>query len=104
MNKALTALAADLDSFRMFTRTDEAYRGTYELLRQGKMPEAESLMGKLLNRMLGPDEEGVLREQEIDGSKMPEFEKMMKYLGAAGAYVRSEEEGWLIVGCLLKKE
>lgn len=104
VNKALAALAADLDSFRMFTRTDEAYRGTYELLRQGKMPEAESLMGKLLNRMLGPDEEGVLREQEIDGSKMPEFEKMMKYLGAAGAYVRSEEEGWLIVGCLLKKE
>lgn len=104
VNKALTALAADLDSFRMFTKTDEAYRGTYELLRQGKMPEAESLMGKLLNRMLGPDEEGVLREQEIDGTKMPEFEKMMKYLGAAGAYVRSEEEGWLIVGCLLKKE
>ncbi|MFO0871376.1 MAG: hypothetical protein U0935_20825 [Pirellulales bacterium] len=103
VTKALLELGADEDSFRLFTRTDEAYRATYELIRQGKMPESETLFGKLLNKMLGPDEEGVLREQEIDGSKMPEFETMIKYLGAAGAYVRSQDDGWLIVGCLLKK-
>ncbi len=103
VTKALLELGADEDSFRMFTRTDEAYRATYELIRQGKMPESETMFGKLLNKMLGPDEDGVLREQEIDGSKMPEFETMVKYLGAAGAYVRSQDDGWLIVGCLLKK-
>lgn len=100
---ALSSLGADADSFRMFTRTNEAYRATFELIRQGKMPEAETLMGKLLNKMLGPDEEGVLREQEIDGAKLPEFELVEKYLGAAGAYVRSQDDGWLIIGCLLKK-
>ena len=44
-------------SFRFFSRTDEEYRPTYELIRQGRMPEAESLFGKLLNRMLAEDED-----------------------------------------------
>ena len=66
------------------------------------MPESESLLGTLLNRMLGPEEEGVLREQQIEGKKMPEFEKIRKYLGPAGLFVDSEHDGWLVSGCLLR--
>jgi hypothetical protein len=101
---ALDELGAGEDSFRFFTRTDEAYRTTYELLRQGKMPEAESLLGKLLNRLLEPEEEGVMREQVIDGSQLPEFQVVRRYLGPAGLYVRSEDDGWAITGCLLDKQ
>ncbi len=101
---ALDKLGSQNDSFRFFTRTDEAYRTTYELIRQGKMPEAKTVLGKLLNRMLGPDEEGILREQQIDGSKMPDFDAVRRYLGPAGVYVRSEADGWYVTGCLLKKE
>ena len=32
-----------------FSRTDEQFRPTYELIRQGKMPESESLLGRTLN-------------------------------------------------------
>ena len=35
-----------------FVRTDEAFRPTYELIRQGRMPESETMLGKFLNRML----------------------------------------------------
>ncbi len=100
---SLDKLGAGTDSFRFFTRTDEAYRTTYELIRQGKMPEAKSLLGKLLNRLLGPDEEGVLREQQIDGSKMPPFDAVRRYLGPAGMFVHSEDDGWFATGCLLSK-
>jgi hypothetical protein len=100
---SLVKIGAGSNSFRFFTRTDEAYRPTYELIRQGKMPEAKSVFGKLLNEMLGPDEKGILREQQIDGSKMPEFDAVRRYLGPAGVYVRSEDNGWFVAGCLLTK-
>ena len=103
ISEALTRLGATKDSFRFFTKTDESYRGTYELLKQGKLPQAETLFAKLLNGMLGTGEKGEVRKQEIDGSKLPEFTSVQKYLGPAGSYVHSEEDGWFIVGVLLKR-
>lgn len=109
---ALDQLGAGSDSFRSFARTDESFRPTYEMLRQGKMPQSDSIMARILNRLLGSDEEGVTREQQIDGSKMPEFQAVRRYLGPAGLYARpiyaqqgsKTEIGWLVVGCLLTKE
>lgn len=99
----LIKLGSKEDSFRFFTRTDEAYRATYELVQQGKLPQAETLLAHLLNALLGPTEEGVVRKQEIDGGKLPGFDLVKKYLGPGGVYVQSEDNGWRIVGCLLKK-
>ncbi len=104
IDETLTAMGAGEDAFRLFSRTDEAYQPTYELIRQGKMPQSETLLGKLLNRLLSPDEEGVPREQQIDGAKMPPFEVVQKYLGPAGLYVRSVDDGWYVAGCLLPRE
>ncbi len=87
-----------------FTRTDEAYRGVYELLRTGKMPESESLMGKLLNSLLGDSKEGVPRPQRIDGSKLPDYDMVRRYLGPAGMTMTSEAAGWLLTGFTLTKE
>ncbi|MEM9659924.1 MAG: hypothetical protein AAF961_16290, partial [Planctomycetota bacterium] len=92
---------------RCFLRTDEAYRPTYELLRQGKMPESETLFGRLLNRLLTPPEaedEGILRKQKIDGRKLPNFEMVRRYFSPAGTLVRSEEDGWFVVGATLTKQ
>jgi hypothetical protein len=104
VRQALSRLGAGHDSFRFFTRTDESYRATYELVRQGKLPESETMLARLLNALLGPTEEGVVRKQEIDGSKLPDFPLVQKYLGPAGLFVQSEDSGWWIVGCLLRKE
>ncbi|MBP89952.1 MAG: hypothetical protein CMJ64_25130 [Planctomycetaceae bacterium] len=106
MAKVLKKLGAGSDSFQLFTRTDEAYRVTYELMRAGKMPESESVLGKLLNRMFASDEdeEEELREQQIDGSQMPEYQIVRRYLGPAGFYVRTVDEGWAVSGCLLTKD
>lgn len=101
---ALKKLGAGQNALGFFTRSDKAYHVTYELIRQGKMPEAKSLFGNLLNGMLGPEEEGVLREQEIDGTKMPPYEKIRHNLGPAGAFMDVEKDGWSITGCLLKQE
>lgn len=90
-----------------FTRTDEAFRPTYELIRQGKMPEAETMLGKFLNELLTTEvekEEGILRKQRLDGSQLPNFERVRRYFGPAGRVLRSDPDGWLLTGAVLNKE
>jgi hypothetical protein len=87
-----------------FTRTDDAYRGVYELLRTGRMPEAESMLGKVLNSVLGEGKEGVLRTQRIDGSKLPEYDMVRRYFGPAGLTATTEADGWFVTGFILNKE
>ncbi len=68
------------------------------------MPEAESLVGKLLNALLGDGKEGVLRPQRLDGSKMPEFDMVRRYLGPAGMTATTEADGWFLTGFTLNKQ
>jgi hypothetical protein len=71
------------------------------------MPEAKSILGKLLNRILTTEKEqrdGILRKQQIDGSSLPNFEAVRRYLGPHGGVVRSEKEGWIMTGVVLNKE
>ncbi len=104
VQKSLDQLGAGSDAIRIFSRTDRAYRTTYELLRQGKMPESESLLGKLLNRLLTKEDADGPRQQQIDGTKMPPFDKIARYLGPAGTFVQTVPEGWFASGCLLRKD
>ncbi len=104
VQRALQDLGAESDSLRTFSRTDEEFRSTYELLRQGKMPESESMMGRLLNLVFDDGDDETVREQKLDGSKLPEFQVVRRYLGPAGHFVRSLEDGWLATGCFLSRE
>jgi hypothetical protein len=100
----LDKLGADSYCLRYFSRTDEEYRPTYELIRAGRMPESESLLGKVLNRLLGPEEKDVLREQKINGAQMPEYDAVRRYFGPAGCFLRTEDDGWYATGVLLNKQ
>ena len=106
VDNALSQLSGGEASARFFVRTDEAYRPVYELLRQGKMPESETLLGRLLNRLLSPPDdegEGILREQKIDGRQLPDFEMVRRYFSPAGTLIRSSDDGWFVVGATLSK-
>ena len=107
VDRVLTELLPGAISAKSFVRTDEAYRPIYDLIKQGKMPESESLLGRLLNRLLTPPEvedEGILRQQKIDGKQLPDFEMVRRYFGPAGIVVRSDEDGWFIAGATLSKQ
>jgi hypothetical protein len=104
VENALRKLGAGVDSVRYFSRADKSQMVDYELLRQGKMPQSKTLLGQLLNELFKPEEKGVLREQQIDGSKLPPFAKAAPYLGPGGVYVRSLPDGWMVTGCVLDKQ
>jgi hypothetical protein len=106
VNAALEQLLKGDVAVRCFVRTDEAYRPTYELLRQGKMPESETLFGRVLNRLMTTPEdedEGVLRKQQIDGRQLPSFEMVRRYFSPLGTAVRSTDTGWFLAGATLAK-
>jgi len=104
VRKELTKFGSEKDCAQFFSRTDEEYRPVYELIRTGKMPQAESMLGKLLNAMLGEGKEGVARRQRIDGSKLPDYDAVRRYLGPAGVTVTTEDDGWFVSGFSLSKE
>jgi hypothetical protein len=89
---------------QIFSRTDEEYRAVYELIRSGRMPEAETMLGKLLNGILGEGKEGVLRAQRINGEHLPEYDAVRRYFGPAGLTAVSEDDGWFLTGFTLSKE
>ncbi len=89
-----------------FYRTDERLRPGYELLRQGKMPESETFLGRVLNELLtSSDEEDnrLIRKQRVEADQLPSFELTRRYFGPAGQTVRSDDDGWLVSGVLLAK-
>ncbi len=90
-------------SAQVFSRSDEAWRPTYELIRQNKMPESESLLGRLLNAVFAQGQKGAARRQKIDGSKLPDYQVVRRYLGPAGFKATTEGEGWFLKGFMLSK-
>jgi hypothetical protein len=100
---AIKEMGIEARCAQVFSRTDEEYRPTYELIRQGKMPESETLLARLLNAGFGTGKRLEPRKQKIDGSKLPDFEVVRRYLGPAGAVFSSEPEGWFIKGAMLTK-
>jgi hypothetical protein len=86
-----------------FSRTDEEYRPTYELLRQGKMPESQSILGRILNTAADSGKKGELRKQQVDGSKMPDYDFVRRSLGPSGTFGAAEPNGWFFKGYVLPK-
>lgn len=91
---------------QFFARTDETIRPTYELIRLGKMPQSQAILGKFVNSLFvtEDDETGQSRDQAIDGSHLPEFDTVSEYFGPAGIYGISEENGYFFKGFLLEKK
>jgi hypothetical protein len=93
--------------FRHFSRTDEEYRPTYELMRNGQMATGETLFAKLINGIMGnknpADAVASPRDQKIDAHRLPEFDVVRRYLGPAGAFMAVEPDGWMLTGFTLRK-
>jgi hypothetical protein len=104
VNTRLVGLGQGEDSFRFFAKTEESYRATYEMLKQNKLPEAETMFARLLNAILDSTPDDGKRENVIDGSKLPDYAKITKYLGPTGLFAQSEDSGWWVVGTLQSRE
>jgi hypothetical protein len=103
IDEEMKRLGASQNSFRGYIRQNRSQRVTYELTRVNRMPEAKTLIGGLMNTLLGT-QEGVLRDPQFDGRKLPEFEKVEHYFGPAGMFVTTEDNGWFAVTFAVNKQ
>jgi len=104
-NLTFNELGAKQQSSRSFSWTDRAVEPTYELIRQGKMPQSESLLGRTLNSLATKPGENnsAQRKQRINGEKLPDFKVVAPALGPATASMTTEKDGWFIKGVLVTK-
>jgi hypothetical protein len=100
----MKTLGAGSVAAKFFSRSDEALRINYELLRTNAMPKSQSILGKILNEMLADGKPGTVRRARLDGSKLPPYDAVRRYLGPAGTFVVTEEDGWLVTGFMLAKD
>ena len=89
---------------RQFGRTDKILETNYEMMRQGKMAQSQTVLARLLNEMFKEGEDD-LRDQKIAGDKMPKNyeEQVAPYLGPSGWAMETFNDGWRISGVVLKK-
>jgi hypothetical protein len=101
----LTALNQNnAECLRSFTRADDAVQATFELFKQGRLPESKGIVGRVLNRILAPQEKGELRKQRFDAQKLPDFKVVRQYLGPAGASIQLDPDGWVCTLIALKPQ
>ena len=89
-------------SIRHFGRLGPSLRYDYDLFRNGKFEWFKWIATE-------PEADGTPSDnlvQRFDGSKLPkDFEKAIApYLGIFGWVLETEDDGWLITGCVLKKK
>ncbi|MCA9190468.1 MAG: DUF3352 domain-containing protein [Planctomycetales bacterium] len=83
-------------------RPDRAYRAQYELFRQGKLQQSESMLASILDRLLqNKSEIRSGQEQVIDGSRLPPFSVIARYLQPSGINIVTTPKGWSFGGVLL---
>lgn len=84
------------------SRNHIAYLVQYELFRQGKLQESESMLATIFDRLLGADlDADPTEESRIDGKSLPPFEKISPFLKPSGFKVRTTDFGWEFGGLLL---
>ncbi len=82
---ALKQLETGQESLRFFVRTSDTLRAAYDTLREAKVSTLQLGLGTL----------------KIESDKLPDYEIIEQHSGPAGFYLRTEQDGWLISGCLL---
>lgn len=112
IDKALAEIVDNqVVSWRQFGRLDQALEANYELLRQGKIEQSNTVLAKVLNQIFkdhskDSTEQASVDVKRLDGKDLPaDFGKTISpYLGIMGWANEVEDNGWRMSGCILKKE
>jgi hypothetical protein len=88
-------------SLWQIARNSLAYRVQYELFREGKLRDSQSMIANLLDNLLKDDPEIKQKVPKIDGTNLPPFETIAPFLQPGGLMVRSTDSGWEFGGLLL---
>ena len=98
--KAMRQLGAKSVGYERITRTDLNIRVKYELLRQGKLKESDSVLASIVRRIF--EDQDAEDEDPINGALLPPIDQIQKYLRPGGGYIEMLPDGMSINGFFLK--
>ncbi len=75
-------------------RSKLAYRVQYELFREGKLMQSQSMLASILDRLLQNETEMRIKEQKLSGTKLPPYDQISHFLQPGGMMVRTTDSGW----------
>ena len=105
VKQAILQLSEENPCAWKITRNQLAYRVQYELFRQGKLQQSESMLATILDKIVDKNTE--LKDKQaptINGHNLPEYEKVAKYLRPSGFKVIATPKGWAFGGLMVGKE
>ncbi len=82
-------------------RTGLAYQVQYELFREGKLRQSQSMLASILDKLLQTETEMRKKEQRLNGAKLPPYAQIAIYLQPSGLMVRTTSNGWEFGSLLL---
>lgn len=84
--------------FQSFTSNQKGIQANYELIKSGHFLEGKTLLARVFKRILSNPDQTVNSTIKIDGSKLPPFSTIEKRIGVAGAFGKTEPDGWFFKG------
>jgi hypothetical protein len=94
----------EIGSAWQIVRNSLAYRVQYELFREGKLRQSQSMLASILDRLLQNEAEMRGKEQKVSGTKLPPFDQISHFLQPSGMMMRSTEHGWEFGSVLLARQ
>lgn len=100
IEKSLQELGLKTASFDRLVRTKLSLRVKYQLLRQGKLKDSDSVLASLARRMFEDEDGG--QPDPLNAAKLPPLNAIEKFLPDGGSFLESTADGWQMTGFLLK--
>ena len=98
---SLKELGCKAPSIDRVVRTRLSLRAKYNLLREGKLKDSDSVLASFYRRFLEDDE--VDPGESINAVDLPPLSVIEKYLPNGGGYSETTEDGWSLTGFLLNQ-
>ena len=98
---SLKELGCKAPSIDRVVRTRLSLRAKYNLLREGKLKDSDSVLASFYRRFL--EDEEVDQGQSINAVDLPPLSVIEKYLPNGGGYSETTKDGWSLNGFLLNQ-
>jgi hypothetical protein len=100
VTQSLKDLGCEKPMFDRAVRTKLSLRAKYQLLREGKLKDSDSVLASLARRMFEDEDGG--QPDPLNAAKLPPLEQIEQFLPDGGSYIESTADGWFMTGFLLK--
>lgn len=98
--QSMNELGGSSVAFDRVARTKLSLRAKYQLLRQGRLRDSDSISASLMRRLVEQQENGQL--DPLHAKKLPPIEDIEKYLPNCGSFFETTDDGWALTGFFLK--